>query len=166
PLGHVAQQADESTAFDLVFAAGGGDGGDGGAAPAVLVAWDEDAPIAPGKYVSERGLGKVQPLGSAAKAKVASPEPSDAEGPRLLARPGGAWLAWLARRPEGDMTWAVEGPAEQRSYRWIELVALDLGGQPVGPVRRVSSDRGRVTSFSLAGASAGGLVVVAVDESA
>jgi hypothetical protein len=163
-VAQAGQQADESTAFDVVWPGGATEAGAAPAAP--LVAWDEDAPIAPGKYVSERGLIKVQVLGAGQKARVVSPETSDAEAPRLLARPGGAWLAWLSRRGEGDPGWAVEGPAEPRAYRWIEMISLDASGRPLGAALRVSSEKGRVTSFSMARAPGAGVVVLAVDENA
>jgi hypothetical protein len=98
---------------------------------------------------------------------VASPETSDAEQPRLVARPGGFWLAWLARRAE-DQAYSVEGPGEKRAYRWVEVVPLDARGEPTGPVRRVSSEKGRAASFELSSSSSNGsdLVVVVQDEAA
>lgn len=154
PEARVLQQADESTAFDVAWSDDG----------AGLAAWDEDAPTdEPGP--SERGLVKVQPLREGARARVASPASSDAESPRLLARPsGGFWLAWLARRAE-EKAYAVEGPAESRAFRWIEAVALSAQGEPEGPVRRVSSDTGRAASFELA-TSGSDLIVFVQDEAA
>ena len=90
--GAIVQQADESLAYDVAWPSSGGNG-------APLVAWDEDAPMAPGQILADRGVVKVQVIG-AGKPRVASPDTSDAEAPRLLARRGGYWLAWLARRPE------------------------------------------------------------------
>ena len=163
--GAVVQQADESLAYDVEWPK------DGNAA-APLVAWDEDAPLVAGQLLADRGVVKVQILG-AGKPRVASPDTSDAEAPRLLARRGGYWLAWLARRPEpgDDAGAAAEGPGERRAYRWIELVALDAKGEATSPVRRVTSEKGRVASFDLAaGAADGGgdarLVVVVQDEAA
>lgn len=156
-LGSVAQQADESLAYDVAWPLDADK-----AAP--LVAWDEDAPPRAGAFLSDRGVIKVQVLrsggsgsavdGGAGRARIASPDTSDAEAPRLLARRGGYWLAWLARRPEvvedAGPNGALEGPGERRAYRWVELVALDLRGEPKSPVRRVSPEKGRVASFDLA----------------
>jgi hypothetical protein len=163
-VGSVVQQADESLAYDVEWPK------DGNAPP--LVAWDEDAPLLSGQMLADRGVVKVQILG-AGKPRVASPDTSDAEAPRLLARRGGYWLAWLARRVEvgEDAGPAAEGPGERRAYRWVELVALDAKGEPTSQVRRVTPEKGRVASFDLAAGSAdaGGdprLVVVVQDEAA
>lgn len=154
----VVQQADESTAFDVAWSDSG----------AGLVAWDEDAPHASdaGSAASAssevRGFVKVQAIGSGAR-RVASPETSDAESPRLLARPGGGfWLGWLARRAEEE-PYAVEGPGEKRAFRWVEVVPLTATGEAAGPVRRVSSEKGRAASFELARAGED-LVVMVQDE--
>lgn len=163
-VGAVVQQADESLAYDVEWPK------DGNAAP--LVAWDEDAPLLSGQMLADRGVVKVQVLG-AGKPRVASPDTSDAEAPRLLARRGGYWLAWLARRVEvgEDAGAAAEGPGERRAYRWVELVALDAKGEATSPVRRVTPEKGRVASFDLAAGAAepGGdprLVVIVQDEAA
>lgn len=159
----IVQQADESTAFDVAWSEGG----------VGLTAWDEDAPSNADASVPtapERGLVKVERLpvpgsaGEGAARRVASPETSDAEQPRLIARPSGFWLAWLARRPEGE-AYSVEGPGEPRAFRWVEVVALDVKGDPVGPVRRVSSEKGRASAFDLARDGAD-LVVMVQDEAA
>lgn len=177
--GAVVQQADESLAYDVAWPDGASPAVAGArSAPregsgAPLVAWDEDAPMVPGQLLADRGVVKVQILG-AGKPRVASPETSDAEAPRLLARRGGYWLTWLARRPEPgeDAGAAAEAPAERRAYRWVELVALDAKGEATSPVRRVTPEKGRVASFDLATTapeSAGGepkLVVVVQDEAA
>lgn len=159
----IAQQADESTAFDLAWSEDG---------PG-LVAWDEDAPSngdASPSAMALRGSVKVQGLptpgsgGDGAPRHVASPETSDADQPRLLPRPGGFWLAWLARRAEDDVP-GVEGPGDKRAFRWVEVVALDAKGEAVGAVRRVSPERGRAATFELARSGAD-LVVMVQDESA
>jgi hypothetical protein len=165
--GAIVQQADESLAYDVAWPAGSG---------APLVAWDEDAPTVPAQILADRGVVKVQVMGGG-KARVASPDTSDAEAPRLLARRGGYWLAWLARRPEPETSQdagaAAEGPGERRAYRWVELVALDAKGEATSAVRRVTPEKGRVASFDLAAGapeSGGGgdpkLVVVVQDEAA
>ena len=152
----VEQQADESTAFDVAWSEGMG-----------LAAWDEDAPNKPDAAlpsISERGYVKVQLLG-ADKPRIASPETSDADSPRLVARPaGGFWLAWLARRVE-EAPSGVEGPGEDKDFRWVEAIPLDAHGEPRGAVRRVSPERGRAVAFDVA-ASGSDLVVLVQDEAA
>lgn len=158
--GAVEQQADESTAFDVAWSESGG---------GLLAAWDEDAPHGSAKVdggADDRGFVKVQAIGGdAGRPRVVSPETSDAESPRLLPRPGGGyWLAWLAQKVE-DEGYAVEGPGERRAYRWVEVLPLDAHGEPAGPVRRVSSEKGRATSFELA-RSGDELLVMIQDEAA
>lgn len=160
----IAQQADESLAYDLAWP-------EGAAAGAGIVAWDEDAPPEVAAALGDRGIVKVQLLGAGTKARVASPEKSDAEAPRLLARPGGYWLAWLARRAEATEDAGphgnAEGPGERRAYRWVELVALDARGEATSPVRRISPEKGRVASFDLVrGATDAQVVVLVQDEAA
>ena len=178
--GAVVQQADESSAFDVAWPSGAASPG-----TPPLVAWDEDAPIAVGAFLPDRGrvkttvLGSKDPDGGAPKIAVVSPYATDADSPRLLARaragqrdkPGGFWLAWLARRPESseDAGLAPEGPGEQRAFRWVEIVELGPSGEPIGPIRRVSPERGHVVSFDLVRAPGGAgteAVVVAQDEAA
>ncbi|MEO7096876.1 MAG: hypothetical protein ABI175_26695, partial [Polyangiales bacterium] len=62
----IAQQADESLAYDLAWPEGAGAG-------AGLVAWDEDAPPEVAAALGDRGIVKVQLLGAGTKARVASP---------------------------------------------------------------------------------------------
>jgi hypothetical protein len=161
--GSVVQQADESLAYDVAWPAAG--------KGSPIVAWDEDAPLRIGARLSERGVVKVQLLGAGTKARAVSPEASDAEAPRLIARGDGYWLAWLARKSENadDAGSAIEGAGERRAYRWVELVALDANGEATSPVRKISPEKGHVASFELAavpGAEGARLVVVVQDEAA
>jgi hypothetical protein len=138
----IPQPLDESFAFDVALAEGG-----------ALLAWDEDGPKGNGKIMVaplEASLDKL-----AAPPAPASPDTSDAEAPRLAARPGGYWLVWVARRPEpmADASadaHALEGPGELRSFEWLEAVALDAKGKPSGEVRKLTPTSGHVTLFDLA----------------
>ncbi len=158
----IVQQADESTAFDVAW----NEAGTG------LVAWDEDAPLAGDAGIPTgsgsfegRGFVKVQAIGATTR-RVASPESTDAETPRLVARPGGGfWLGWLARRVEDDERHSVEGPGEKRAFRWVEVVPLTATGDAAGPIRRITSEKGRAASFELA-RSGDDLVVLVQDEAA
>lgn len=137
---------DGSLAFDVAPA------GDG-----ALVVWDEDAPGA------ERGVIKAQLLGAAAR--VVSPDGSDAETPRLVARAGGGYtLAWLARR--GKVVEAgpeLEGPGEAPSYRWVEVRTLNAAGEPTGEVVAVGSPSSHVRTFELV-ESDGAAYVLTIDD--
>jgi hypothetical protein len=154
-LGTVTQQDDESPAFDVALGKSGG-----------MVAWDEDAqerrPIgSPPRSPEEaafHGVVKVMPLGADGKptgtARVVSAETTDADTPRVVLRPGGFWLAWVARRPEprgaAGAEAKVEGPGARATYAWIEAMPLDGAGAPAGPVRRLTSPTGHVSVFDLA----------------
>lgn len=157
--GTVAQQADESLAFDLAWPEE--------AKGPPLVAWDEDAPRRAGAVLADHGVVKVQRLGSGEKPRVVSSANTDAEAPRLLMRRGGYWLAWLARRPEAGEDAGVEGPGETRANRWVEVVSLDANGEATAAVRRVSPEKGHVASFELASAGPDAkLVILVQDETA
>jgi hypothetical protein len=139
----VAQQRDESLAFDVVWTPGAG-----------LIAWDEAA------SGGARGVVRVASIAADGKRALAphdaSPPTSDADAPRLVARKGGWWLAWIASKPEAPPDAAagaepeIEGPGEEKSFRWSELVALDDQGNVAGEAKRATSDSGHVVAFDLA----------------
>jgi hypothetical protein len=98
----------------------------------------------------------------------------DAEEPRLVARPGGYWLAWLvdvasaqgrARTydPGESEVAAAAGAGNDNSKvngnangaRGIEVLALDATGQPAGNVRRIRTDSTRVVGYDLTANAAG-----------
>lgn len=163
-LGHhwdVPQQSDDSFAFDIAFPEG--------AQHMPLVVWDEDAPILPGAMLASRGLVKAQHGGGEGRARVVSPDASDAESPRVVRRASGYWVAWIARRAEQDDAGAestIESPAERRAFRWVEAVPVDFDGAPSGPVRKLTSPTGRVAWFDLAPSASEGLVAIVQDEAA
>ncbi len=83
----------------------------------------------------------------------------DAEAPRLTARPGGFWLAWLvnaagragaARIYDPGGSEADEGKqGSAYGARWIEVVPLDAQGRPDGEVRRLAPSEERVVGYDL-----------------
>jgi hypothetical protein len=136
------------------------------------VAWDEDrAPAArpgpsraaaanDGKDLA-RGVVRLALLSPDLRAVLrldtVSPETSDAEGPKVLARDGGFWIGWIARRAEpilGDSDAELEAPGEARVFRWVEVMALDAQGKPAGPVRRLTPSLGHVSGFEMASSPA------------
>jgi len=149
PFAEIAQERDESLAFDVATSSGGRG----------LVTWDEDAAL--GDASIGRGVIKVLPMpaqgekaGSAAV--IVSSSGSDVERPRAIARPGGYWVGWIARRVDSRVEpdpKGLESPGEDRSFSWVEIAKVDDGGKRVGDVRKVTSDAGHVTAFDwLAGA--------------
>ncbi len=136
-VARIPQQSDGSFAFDVATTPEGRG----------LVAWDEDAAGAP------RGVVKVVtlPLTAGAEGRVVSPDSSDADAPRVAARPGGYWIAWLARKPEPERDAApeLEGPGEKRHTTWLEVAQLDPNGQLVGAPARIAKAGSRVESFDM-----------------
>jgi hypothetical protein len=92
-------------------------------------------------------------------AQLVSPKDVDAEIPRVVVRPGGFWLAYVARSPieepaEGkgrDRPKATEGrfSAERIEPSWIELLPMDQTGQPAGAPQLVTPRNGHVLAFDL-----------------
>ena len=141
PVATLPRKLNESLAFDAALGEKGG-----------LLAWDEDvAPV--------RGVIRVAVFSADKPAsRIASPETSDAESPRIAARPGGYWLVWIARTPEPVRDGGgheLEGPGEDRTYAWLELVALDEAGAPARAVQRVTPAKGHVGAFDLAARNGG-----------
>jgi hypothetical protein len=152
----IEQGSDESLAHDLAFADAGG-----------LVAWDG--------YRKDDARGEVLvaaldgELGLKGEPSVASSAETDAELPRLVRRPGGYWLAYVARRAESD---GGKGGAREKAagddgrFRgeridpsWIEIVPLDAAGGHDGTPRAVTPHDGFVVTFDLAAAGDGGAVI-------
>jgi hypothetical protein len=48
----------------------------------------------------------------------------------------------------------IEGPGQERAYRWVELLALDVQGKPIGPVRRLTATTGHASGFAMAASAA------------
>jgi hypothetical protein len=162
-LGVVEEEKDDSLAFDIALGEKGG-----------VVVWDEDEAGARGQ--AARGVIKALALSAAAKPigapRIISGSSSDAELPRVVARRGGFWVAYLAHAPESPpLTSAsasrtlaaapkasapagvgsdLEEPGTDRSFGWVEMLALDGDGAPLGTPRRVTSEQGHVTDFELA----------------
>jgi hypothetical protein len=94
------------------------------------------------------------------------------ESPRLVRRPGGYFLAWIARAPAqkpgpgqsqiGDAGRSLgileEGPSA------IELVPLDASGREVMSIRRVTPPSAHVTAFDMVLAPGGAALLVYRDD--
>jgi hypothetical protein len=82
---------------------------------------------------------------------------SDAEAPRVSARPGGYWLAWLVNAPAPAAGRATAGseeasePTAPDAYatRWLSVARLDPGGAIRGPTVRLTGKSERVVGFDL-----------------
>ncbi len=160
----LSQGRDESMAIDL--AASG---------ERALVAWDETAGDAAQIAVSSF---RIADLGTATAARTVTAKGTEAESPRLVPRPGGFWLAYLARggvvrkpaRPKeaidtvDDDEVDEESGGERIEASWIEVLPLDELGAATGGAARVTPREGTVLGFDLAPGADGGAVVAWRDD--
>jgi hypothetical protein len=148
----IATRSSESLSFDAAL---------GEDRKRAAIAWDDDG-VDGGIVVA---LATLDGSGATKPAVVSAPK-SDAEAPQVEPRVGGGfWVAWIERRPEGDAPDArAEGPAEDRTFAWVTVVAVDAGGAPSGAPRRLTSMTGHAGSFALAPRSTGELDVFVRDD--
>lgn len=153
------QASGDSNGYDLALAGGH-----------VLLAWDE--------WLEAEGRGRVLvrllPLegqaGSAQPIELSSPS-SDAESPRVAARPGGFWVSWLVNdtvrgraragdpRRSGERTPNATEPSPY-GERHVEIVALGPSGAPLGKVARVTERGARIVGLDLTSGPDGSAWVV------
>jgi hypothetical protein len=171
PLAMSSQQGDESLAFDLGFSQDAG-----------LVVWDEvasarAAPPVPIPTTAGRGVIRGAVIDGDMRVGAAfdvSPAESDAESPRLVHGSSGFFVFWIASaseqvaQPDAEPgRTSSEAIGEARTNGWIEMTALDFRGAPKGPVARLTSERGHVSSYDVLGLERGvasTIVVVARDD--
>jgi hypothetical protein len=135
--GTILEARDDALAFDV---------------SSTLVVWDE-ARTGP----APRGVIRVaelSPEGRPGPARDVSPPESDAEMPRVASSAGaGALVFWLARKPEAvtpvDASAASEVTGEARAYSWLEVVAVDAHGSPLGAARRLTALSGHVSAYDV-----------------
>lgn len=150
----VRSPRDESEAYDVALGERRG-----------VLAWDEDGPR--GGVVQLVTFDPAAPS-TATHPRPVSPAKSDVEQPRLVVRPGGFWLAWVARRADAEAEPSGEGAnryrAEEIGFRWVEVVPLDELGSPMGAPRAVGPTDGHAIAFDLAPGEEGGALVVWRDD--
>lgn len=130
----------------------------------------------------EKGSSRVY-LGSFATAhfkdafETKALEAKDVENPRLVARPGGYWLAWARTLPEpkkvpnvGIDAGAPQDPEERDllevGLRAIEVAMLDERGNRQGSALRIGEPRRQLLLFDVAQAASGSLLVAMRSDSA
>ncbi|WP_437590072.1 hypothetical protein [Sorangium sp. So ce1000] len=115
----------------------------------------------------------VSTLRSVTSARPVSPPSTDAEMPRVLGRPGGYWLAYIARAEEptrkaaekkddGDEDTAAAG--ETIAHQWIEVVPLDATGALAAAPRAVTPKKGHVLAYDLTLGDDDGLILAFRDD--
>jgi hypothetical protein len=149
----VEQQRDDSLAFDVASTK-----------TTALAVWDE---AAAGPHGIVR-VADVTPGAAASVGRTITPPESDAETPRVVATPSGFVVLWLARKPEtatrDDDRPVAEAPGEERTFGWVEALALDPRGSVASPVRRLTSESGHVSAFDAQLLSDASLLVIARDD--
>lgn len=140
------QASAESSAFDIAAASG----------QALLVYDDWSASEQHGRVLAAL-LSADSRSGEEGGAQVLSPIGMDAEAPRVSARPGGYWVAWLVTSSRGASgrvydpggREASKGAGAAFGARWLALVAVDATGQVEGDVRRLTPRQQRVVGYDL-----------------
>ncbi|MFO0762280.1 MAG: hypothetical protein U0359_37925 [Byssovorax sp.] len=155
----LSEGRDESTALDL--AASGARG---------VVVWDD---LGPSEKRSQILLASfdLATLRSVTGARPVSSPRLDADSPRLVPRPGGYWLAYIARNEEKKAAPAANKPGgkpkkdpqrdldrgredddetgEIVTTSWLEILPLDENAAPAAEPRAVTPKNGNVLSFDL-----------------
>jgi hypothetical protein len=145
------ERGGESQAFDIALGEKKG-----------VVVWDEDTP---NSGVIQASTFDTVTAGNATPARTISPPSADAESPRLVAKPGGYWLAYIARSGGGEVDTDASYVTEDIGFRWIEVIPLDLNGSPTGASRAVTPKDGHVMVYDVApGADGGALLVFRYDD--
>lgn len=147
---------DDSEAFDV----------DIGASRAVVV-WDR---YDKARRASGIELSTFDPAvpSTATPARLVSGRDADAEGPRVVRRPGGFWLAWVTRTPQprtlprrapaGASASPPDDPPEpvqDGGPRGLVLVPLDENGSPTAAPLSVAPRDAHVVVYDLATAPGG-----------
>jgi hypothetical protein len=136
---------DESLAYDAVIVQGGVQAG------GIVVAWDAPADEGSAVYASVvQGNVVGEPV-------RLSPKDVDADTPRVVAMGPTLVAAWLAHRPiakpDASTTQAqpLEAPGQDLDHTWVEVLAFgqDSSLHPISPLRHLTPDGGRVTTFDL-----------------
>lgn len=115
----------------------------------------------------------VGTLRSVTSARPVSQPSTDAETPRVIGRPGGYWLAYIARAEEparkaaakkddGDEDTAAAG--ETIAHQWIEVVPLDETGALTATPRAVTPKNGHVLAYDLTLGEDDGLILAFRDD--
>jgi len=147
------QPRNDSELFDVAVQAG-----------QVVLVWED--------WVAETKRGRVlaatftldAPESAAPAGVPLSGVTADAESPRVAARPGGFWAAWIVNA--GSAARVYDPGADERGtpagdqgsnygVRHIEVVPLDGLGRVAGAARRLTPDNARIVGYDLTAGTAG-----------
>lgn len=141
---------DDSLAFDGVMLSDG----------SIVVAWD--APADEGSAIWAR-VFRAGKLGEPVRL---SPKEVDADSPRLVAFGPALVAMWIAHRAiarDKDAAPELEGAGQDLDHAWIEMLAFEtttLGA--TSPLRHVTPDTGRITTFDVQADKASALPAMTV----
>ncbi len=151
----LSEGRDESSALDLASSGS-----------RAVVVWDDVNTDEKRSHVMLSSFD-VATMRSVTSARPVSSPKTDADSPRLIARPGGYWLGYLARAHEApkkgkkDPSNAGEKPqkkgedegddesGEAIQNGWIEIMPLDENGAPTAAARPVTPRTGHALAFDL-----------------
>jgi hypothetical protein len=156
----IPQGRDESMAFDLAVGDSRG-----------VAVWDDVGGVDKKSRVM---LATFDPttMRSGAGARPISPPAADADSPRVIARPGGFWLAYLAHGDPGAATPTPKDEAgeddrgEVIASTWLEIVPLDAQGDAVSLPQRATPKEGHILAFDLLLGNDGAALVAYRDDDA
>lgn len=155
----IEQGRDESLAYDVAIGERVG-----------VVTWDDVVDDGERAVVMLATVA-TESLEGGERAVPVSGEDVDADLPRLARRPGGFWLAYVARGRGDDAgepsdPRATEGrfAAERIVPSWIELLPLDENGEVEGEPRAVTARTGHVLAFDMGAGADGGVVIAWRDD--
>ncbi|WP_437998609.1 hypothetical protein WMF26_50845 [Sorangium sp. So ce185] len=115
----------------------------------------------------------VGTLRSVTSARPVSQPSTDAEMPRVIGRPGGYWLAYVARAEEParkaaekptDGNEDTEAAGETITHQWLEVVPLDEAGALTSTPRAITPKDGHVLAYDLTLAGDDGLLLAFRDD--
>ena len=143
----LAQGRDESLAFDLAVGASRG-----------IAVWDD---VGKDRKRSSIQLATFDPSSphSVTSARPVTGPKVDADSPRVVVRPGGFWLAYIARAESANATKKPTAPGQDEredappgeaiGNAWVEIAPLDDNGSPTAIPRRATPKNGNVLGFDL-----------------
>lgn len=152
------QSSSESNGFDIAAQAEG----------ALLVYDDWSASANHGRILAA-AFGAAPPDSGRIDGRPVSLAGVDAEAPRVTARPGGFWLAWLVNASSagsgrvydpGDEQNARAAAASAYGARWLSIIPLDLQGKAIADARRLTARQERVVGYDLTTGPSGAAWVV------
>ena len=149
----LVQGTDESLAYDVAVG------------PERMVAvWDD---IPKDRKVSAVCVSTLNPTSfdNPSACRVVTLPGTDADMPRVIVRPGGFWLLWIARRPQQTNTRDDNRYlAEEIPHQWLEALPLDQQGGASGSPLRLTPRDGHAKLYDVVPGADGSAIVYLRDD--